>query len=60
VLDYRAFVLGRDGHVQSAIEFRSPNDAQAIEHAKQYVNGHDIEVWQLSRRVIQLKSAQPK
>jgi hypothetical protein len=60
VLDYRAFIIGRDGRVQSAIEFRSSDDAKAIEHAKQYVDGHDVEVWQLSRKVIQLKSPNPK
>jgi hypothetical protein len=30
-------------------------DQQAIEKAKQMANGHDIEVWQGVRRVIEIK-----
>jgi hypothetical protein len=60
VLDYRAFILGRDGRIQSAIEFRAHDDAEAIKLAQQYVQGHDVEVWQLARFVIQLNAKDPK
>jgi hypothetical protein len=58
--EYRAYILGRDGHIQKAIEFEAVDDAVAVEQARQYVDGHDVELWQLGRRVIQLKSDQPK
>ena len=53
--DYRAFIVGYDGHFQQAIEMVCLNDEEAIEQAKQYVDGHDVELWQLGRRVAQLK-----
>jgi hypothetical protein len=58
--EYRAFIVGRDGHFQSAIEMVCPNDIEAIKRAKQYVDGHDVELWQLGRRVIQLKGDKPR
>lgn len=58
--DYRAFLVGRDGHFQKAIEFEAIDDVAAIKHARQYVDGHDVEIWQLGRRVTQLKSDKPK
>ena len=57
--EYRAFIVGPHGHFQQAIEMVCVDDEEAIEQAKQYVDGHDVELWQLDRRVIQLK-AQPK
>ena len=58
--EYRAFIVGRDGYFQKAIEFEAPDDVAAISHATQYVDGHDVEVWQLGRRVTQLKTDKPK
>ena len=54
--EYRAFIIGQDGHFKKAIEFEADNDLIAINHAQQYVDGHDVELWQLDRRVSQLKS----
>jgi hypothetical protein len=54
--EYRAFIIGRDGLFQKAIGLEAVDDAHAIEQAKQYVDGHDVELWQLGRRVIRLKS----
>jgi hypothetical protein len=53
--DYRAFIVGHDGRFQQAIEMVCSDDAEAIERAEQYVDGHDVELWQLDRQVIQLK-----
>ena len=58
--EYRAFIVGHDGHFRKAIEFEAPDDVGAISHAKQYVDGHDVELWQLDRRIIQLKADTPK
>jgi hypothetical protein len=33
----------------SAIRLDCPNDNAAIESAKQFINGHDIELWQQDR-----------
>ena len=49
--DYRVYVIGADGHFVKAIQLDCPNDDAAIESAKQFVNGHDLELWQRDRQV---------
>jgi hypothetical protein len=49
--DYRAYIMGPDGHVQNRVELRCDDDAEAIRLAKQLVDGHDIELWQLDRHI---------
>jgi hypothetical protein len=49
--DYRAFIIGPDGHVQGRVDLRCKDDAAAKERAKQLVDGHDIELWQLDRKI---------
>lgn len=58
---YRAFPLSADGKI-----YRPPHvldvtsDAAAIEAARAYLNGHDIEVWHGQRRITTLRHAPPK
>ena len=49
--DYRAYIMGPDGHVQNRVELRCDDDVEAIRLAKQVVDGHDVELWQLDRYV---------
>jgi hypothetical protein len=50
--DYRAYVVGIDGHfVRVEFLHSHPDDAAAIEAAKQLVDGHDIELWDRDRFV---------
>jgi hypothetical protein len=55
---YRAYVIGSDGHFHAAHDLDSEDDVAAIEAARQYVNGSDVEVWQASRRLIRLDHKQ--
>ena len=48
---YRAFVMGTTGAVMKRHDFMSTDDAAALEHALQYVDYRDVQVWQLHRRV---------
>ncbi|HEY5306522.1 MAG TPA: hypothetical protein VIJ52_07635 [Pseudolabrys sp.] len=44
-----------DGHIAAAaVERNCPNDDEALKEARQLVNGHDIEVWQSTRKVAYL------
>jgi hypothetical protein len=54
--DYRAYIVGKDGHFAS-VEFLDshPDDAAAIEAAKQLLAGHDIELWDRDRLIIRLE-----
>ncbi len=53
--EYRAYILTPDGHITKAINLFCPNDDAAKERAKQLVDGHDVELWQLGRKVETLK-----
>ena len=49
--DYRVYVIGSDGHFVKAILLDCADDRAAMESAKQFINGHDIELWQRDRRI---------
>ena len=49
--DYRAFLIGPDGRIQNRIELICTDDEDALKHAKQLVDGHDVELWQLDRKI---------
>ena len=49
--DYHAYVLGPDGHIIQRYDFFSLDDEAAKTHAKRYVDGYDIELWQRDRKV---------
>jgi hypothetical protein len=49
--EYHAFVLGPDGHIAYRHDLRCSDDEAAKERAKQLVNGHGVELWQLDRMV---------
>jgi hypothetical protein len=48
---YRAYVIGQDGHFIKSVILDCESDDAAIEAAKQLVDGHDIELWQLDRQI---------
>jgi hypothetical protein len=54
--EYRAYIVGRDGHFLSSKEFVAENDDDALEHARRLVDGHDVELWSGERVVAKLKS----
>jgi hypothetical protein len=49
--EYRAYIIGPDGHFQSSIPLECADDAQAIAAAKQQLGDHDVELWQGDRIV---------
>ena len=49
--DYTVYIIGADGHFQSAVQLDSPDDDAAKELAKQLVDGYDVELWQRDRKV---------
>jgi hypothetical protein len=48
--EYRAYIIGPDGHVQKRVDPRCYDEDEAIELAEQLVDGHDVELWQLDRQ----------
>jgi hypothetical protein len=49
--EYRAYIIGTDGHFLRSVEILCPDDDAAKEYAKQLVDGHDIELWQGERQI---------
>jgi hypothetical protein len=56
---YRVYVIGSDGRFVRAVNLDCADDSAAIESAKQFIDGHDIELWQRDRRIARFDS-QPK
>ena len=47
--EYRAYVIGPDGHIFNRVDIRSPDETEARRLAKIAVDGHAIELWQADR-----------
>jgi len=55
--DYRAYILRPDGHVHSRVDLDCLDEAQAREKAKALVDGFDVELWELDRRIERFKGS---
>jgi hypothetical protein len=56
--DYRAYLIGTDGHYFKSVALDALDDAGAIAAARQLVDGHDIELWQRDRKIAKFDSRQ--
>ena len=52
---YRAYLIDDDNRVASYRAIEAATDEEALEAAKQLVDGHDVEVWLLDREIGRLK-----
>jgi hypothetical protein len=52
--DYRAYTVGQDGHFINFRAFSCDDDTDAIERARQLVDGRAVELWCGPRFVIRL------
>jgi hypothetical protein len=48
---YRAYLLDKEGHIVAYRPIEADSDAEAMEMAKQFVEGNDVEVWLLDRKL---------
>ena len=48
---YRAYIIGRNGHIMDRVELFCESDDEAKERARQLVDGHAIELWDEGRRI---------
>jgi hypothetical protein len=60
--EYRAYMVGIDGHFIGFDPLICGSDSEAIEKAKRLLGGHDLELWCGPRLVIRLEHEphQPK
>ena len=53
---YRAYIVGEDGHFKTFEVVEADCDESAVKAAEKFVDGHDVEVWNLARKVAVLTS----
>jgi hypothetical protein len=53
--EYRAYIMGPDGHVQNRVDLNCADDDAAQEQTKKLVDGYDIELWELGRYIATFK-----
>jgi hypothetical protein len=53
---YRAYLIDKDDRVESFKPVEADSDEEALEAARQFVDGHDVEVWLLDRMVGRLST----
>jgi hypothetical protein len=56
VAEYRAYVVGPDGHFIGTHSFVAEHDDAAFEHARRWIDVYDVELWSGARLVAKLKS----
>ena len=54
---YRAYLIDDKDHVTSYRPIVADSDAEALQAARQFVDGCDIEVWLFDRRIGRLQRA---
>ena len=53
--EYRAYLVGHDGHFIGFEPLVCADDAEATESARRMVDGHDVELWNGARLVVILQ-----
>ena len=51
MLEYRAYLIGRDGHIVHRVDILCIDDEAAKERAQLLVDIHTVELWQGTRKV---------
>jgi hypothetical protein len=59
MLHYRAYIVGKDGHFENAVDLMCAEEAEAVERARQLVDGHDVELWQGARMITRFERSPP-
>jgi hypothetical protein len=56
---YRVFLVDEQNHYKGGEVLECPDDQAVLEHAKAYVDGCDVEVWEEDRAVAKLTTSRP-
>jgi hypothetical protein len=49
--DFRVYFIGLDGHITHVEPLPNVTEAEALEKAKQWLDGDDLEIWEGGRQV---------
>jgi hypothetical protein len=53
---YRAYVVGPEGRIKLRVDLFCADDDAAIERAKALVEGQEVELWHLGRKIAEFKA----
>ena len=56
---YRAYIIGRNGHIQDRIDLFCGSEEAAKQRAKQLVDGHAVELWDEARKIARFEPETP-
>ena len=59
-MDFRAFIIGEDGHVKGRVDLLCKDEAEAVEKAKRLVDGSDVELWHRDHRIAVFRHNEPR
>ena len=52
---FYAYIVDQEGHVVKRVDLALEREEDAAEHAKRFVDGHDVELWQRDRKIATFK-----
>jgi hypothetical protein len=58
--EYRAYLIGPDGHFVKCVELVCADDEAAKEQAKTLAEGQDVELWQEARRITEFRRTEAR
>jgi hypothetical protein len=56
--EYRAYLIGWDGHIIDRVDLVCRDDEAAIGRAKHLVDGHAVELWHEGRKIVTFEPEQ--
>ncbi|MCP1763656.1 hypothetical protein ABIF64_008508 [Bradyrhizobium japonicum] len=54
--EYRAYIMGLDGHIEVRIDLMCEDETEAKKRARSLADGCDVELWCQDRKVSEFKS----
>ena len=50
-MEYRAYTIGADGHIQKRFDLTATDEPTAREQAEGLLDGHEVELWLGAKRI---------
>ena len=54
--EYRAHIMGLDGHIERSIQIICEDETEAKKRARLLADGYDVELWSQDRKVAEFNS----
>jgi len=51
MLEFRAYILGSDGHIERRVDLVCADEEAAKERARELAQASDVELWQRDKRI---------